>query len=134
MSDQIVCWGNYSSDLTDVDAPSGTYVDLDLSYWNSCALDDGGTAWCWGWYNSIAHGLTQVGSGYYYGCGIQTDESLSCWGTSGIFDQTETGDIPGPPDGEFVQISTAEEHACALTTNAEVECWGDNYYGESSPP
>ena len=60
MDDSLSCWGNYSSNQTSVQAPTGAYLDLDSSWWSTCALDDGGTAWCWGDYDSVAHGLTSV--------------------------------------------------------------------------
>jgi len=82
----------------------------------------------------VVHGLQAVGIGSYYGCGIHSDSTLSCWGSGGIFDQSEKSEQSLPPEGEFTQISAGYVHACALSTEGSVECWGSNDYGESAPP
>ena len=38
------------------------------------------------------------------------------------------------PLGEFVAVSSGNEHTCGLGTNGAVDCWGDDTDGQASPP
>jgi alpha-tubulin suppressor-like RCC1 family protein len=76
---------------------------------HACALDSGGTAYCWGYNNA-----GQLGNG-----------------TTATSDVPVAVDTSGTLAGEtLTQISAAAEHTCALDAAGTAYCWGVNGYGE----
>jgi hypothetical protein len=58
-------------------------------------------------------------SGFQYYCGIRSDGTLTCWGSSradGVTDE--------PPAGSFTQLAVTNYFGCALETDSEIVCWG----------
>lgn len=139
----------------------GRAVSISSTWSHTCAVLEGGDAYCWGfsYAGSLGAGETEdhyltplkVLGGHPWAmlsaaqaatCGLTTSGDAYCWGRdigSGRLGQgLPTGDIrsPGPVVGghTFVTISVGETHACALTTGGEAWCWGTNTEGELGVP
>jgi hypothetical protein len=93
-------------------------------------------------------------------CGIQTDNTVVCWGggsipPSGTFSQISIGGMQGGcgirtdntlacwgsqikenthPSGTFFQVSVGPQHTCGVQTDNSVVCWGDNNNNKTIPP
>ena len=89
----------------------------------------------------LAEPFTQISTGYYHTCGLQTGGIVSCWFLSNRYGQAT---IP-PVDAALVysQISSGGYHTCGLTSpDGLVVCWGagavdtgvDPNLGQSAPP
>jgi len=65
-----------------------------------------------GAYKSIAVGLD-------YGCALDFDGQISCWGS-----------LPAPPSSEYLLVAAGDGHMCGLLPSLEAECWG----GTLGPP
>lgn len=85
-------------------------VDVSAGTQHSCAVDESGTAFCWG-----INTAGQLGDG-----------------------TTEISNLPVRVDmsgvvGTFTSISAGTTHTCAVTTHAtgpKAYCWGNNIYGQ----
>jgi cysteine-rich repeat protein len=83
----IVCWGR--NDSYQGTSPSGTFVQVAVSWSTSCGLRPDGTATCWGRYGAgLPRGtrlreITLVEArGVPVGCGVDDAGVLSCWSLS----------------------------------------------------
>jgi alpha-tubulin suppressor-like RCC1 family protein len=115
----------------------------------ACGLKTDGSAWCWG-----ADGVGQLGNGVAgseqsgspvgvpgmaqwtvisagngVACGIQSDRSLWCWGSTaeGQVGVTSTSSILGPTEllpGQTWSTVSAGQGGCAIKTDGELWCWG----------
>ncbi len=125
---QARCWGdNFYGQLGDgstVDRPHPTTVDLpepaayiasSESANHTCAIDNLGQMYCWGWNES-----GQLGNGH-----------------------RQNQSTPGPvlPEGrqandhnvQFADVCTGWLHTCAATTHGRVMCWGSNGTSQLGP-
>lgn len=114
------CWGyNSLGELGDgnqgtpapapiqVATPEGiVLVDLGLGMSHSCAIDDSGLGWCWG-YN---------------------DQGQLGGGISGSRDIPDV--VEAPPGTTFLSISGGFQHTCAVDTTDVAWCWGNNSSGQ----
>jgi alpha-tubulin suppressor-like RCC1 family protein len=164
----VHCWGDagepYTSCISRVpqegqlDAPSGTFVQISSSTAHTCAIATDHTIACWGagkkdasptvskcgqrfnYGQSVAPAGTfvSVAAGQTTSCGIHTDGTLECWGAG-----TQSGacatDVSAcgqalPPTGTFKAVAVGYTHACAIRTNGKVACWGSNTGGRATPP
>ena len=66
-----------------------------------------------------------IAAGWYYTCGLRTDNTSHCWGYLG-------GDTP--PDGEFSSMAAGGYHTCLLRNDLAVNCFGWNESGQADPP
>ncbi|CAM9258680.1 unnamed protein product [Phaeothamnion confervicola] len=121
------------------DLPDGFHLDIDsitmaLGSHHTCALeyrpgvDFGGPVRCWGsddyGQGSAPQGLfMQLGAGRRHSCGVRTDQTLACWGSS-----------PWAPEGLWQQVSVGAHHTCALSTDGLATCWGSDISGTVHPP
>jgi alpha-tubulin suppressor-like RCC1 family protein len=103
-----------------------------------CALDDLGQITCWirseteGDFGGVAQPTEAMVSicatGYFNGCGLDSEGMASCWGElEYITDNT-------PTDVAFTTLSCGYAHVCGLTAEGEIRCWGYDEYGETTPP
>ncbi len=164
------CWGDdFFGELGD-DGRNGDYSSVPLAvdtggalagqgltqisagWWDACALDRAGTAYCWGTGPMTSSAvpvlvslpgrrLAQVSAGFGENCALTTAGAAYCWGTN---DQGELGDgstassaapVPvstgGVLDGKtLAQVSAGGFHACATDTSGARYCWGDNNQGD----
>ena len=121
------------------------FVALDAGWEHTCALRTDGTVACWGnSYNGQAGVLpgpvdyrdkplgpvfpaptgllAAVSAGGEHTCGVRTDGTVACWGSS-YWRQAET------PGGRFSAIAAGGWHTCALRVDATADCWGLNDTG-----
>ncbi len=141
-------------------APSGskwqtTAHDEDFT----CGIQDDGTLWCWGLNMKGQLGIGVVGSsisspsavspnvswnsvstGDQHSCGIQSDNSLWCWGhnSAGQVDGEVSGfrtyiyDKPArvDPATDWAQVSAGGQSTCAVKNDGTLWCWGSNGLGQ----
>ncbi|MDP1884342.1 MAG: hypothetical protein Q8L10_03145 [Candidatus Moranbacteria bacterium] len=124
----VLCWGNNSNgqlgDGSDVNrlvpvqvsgiGGEGLLTDINqiiAGNYNTCALDNNGLAYCWG-YNNYG----QVGDG-------TTDDTffpVQIVGENGVGNLTEVS-----------RLAAGSFHTCAVKTDGSLYCWGHSGYGES---
>lgn len=121
----------------------------------TCALDGDGAPWCWGQNMSgqLGNGqqitlsltpekvlggvkATQIATGDFHTCVLETDGQVSCWGL-GAFGQIAGGtreDRYRPrrvvTSGDATAITAGANHTCLITAEGGVECWGLNRFGQ----
>jgi alpha-tubulin suppressor-like RCC1 family protein len=128
--------------------------DLDISGLHTCALDESGTAYCWGMndYGQIGDRTTvqrrsptrvfgtlrfrRISTAWGTTCAVTTDNVPYCWGfnTYGqLGDGTKTHRMePTPVSGghRFTEIAPGQDGTCALTVGGAAYCWGSNELGQ----
>lgn len=134
--------------------PPPTFVSVCVGREHSCAVDDGGTVWCWG---SDAQGqlgdgtagdeslrpqrvaladVDRVYCGAYHTCAVQTDDDGYCWGRGleGQLGQgaAESSAVPVLIAGEnhFRGMALGVGHSCAHLVGDSAACWGTNDEGQ----
>lgn len=123
----------------------GEITSVATSYHFTCALNDGGGVYCWG-YNSggglgvghnhpvfspapvqgLSSGVQAISAGFSNSCALLTTGGVKCWGGGGIFYPI---DITGLSSG-VTSITSGESHHCVIMTGGIVKCWGNNLYGQ----
>ncbi len=72
-----------------------------------------------------ARAFRSVNASYASTCGIQTDDTVLCWG----------GVKENPPETQkFRSISVGEWHACGIRMDHTILCWGRNDFGQAKIP
>ncbi len=79
------CWGNNSNGRAT--PPTGTFLDLAVGPFHSCASRTDDTLVCWGGNDqgqadAPAGTFKTVDTGWTYSCGIRLDDSVECWGAT----------------------------------------------------
>jgi alpha-tubulin suppressor-like RCC1 family protein len=162
------CWGDdYYGELGD-NGRNGNYSDVPLAvsgalagqvltqvsagWWDACALDRDGSAYCWGTgavtssavpvpVSLPGQRLAQVSAGLGENCGLSTAGAAYCWGDNGYGElgdgSTASSAAPVPVSTSGVlagktlaQVSAGGFHACATDTTGARYCWGDNNQGD----
>lgn len=82
---------------------------------------------------ALAQGPTQVSLGSGFGCGLDGDGTVRCWGNCGDGQcGSEGGDAltPRPVTGldEVTDMQVGYSFACALRADHTMWCWGNNDY------
>jgi alpha-tubulin suppressor-like RCC1 family protein len=136
---------------------TGTWQAVAVADSHACAIDDAGGLACWGGgsLGVLGNGSTtmtvatptpvvSVGTDRWTAistsprttCGIQTDDSLWCWGSNNL---GQVGDGTQLQRNAPVQIgsgrtwtavSTSAEHTCAVEQGGQAWCWGNNFFGQ----
>jgi len=139
------------------EAPPLPFVDaapLAAGQSHSCALDSGGTAYCWGRGASGQLGdggnanrsipgrvagtvvFVSIVAGVDHTCGLSVLGAAYCWGRN---DAGQLGDgtvvhrnVPTSVDSApaFVSMAAGDHHTCALTPLGAAYCWGQNDGGQ----
>ena len=52
-------------------------------------------------------------------CALREDHQARCW-------QLPSGDLIGPPPGQYSRVAAGHRHGCAIRTDGTVGCWGSN--------
>jgi alpha-tubulin suppressor-like RCC1 family protein len=121
---------------------------------HTCAIDGGGTGWCWGNNASgqlgdgtttgalaprlvtTGGGLIAISAGNLHTCALNGAGGAFCWG-SNASGQLGTGGFANSsaPIGVsgglvFTAISAGQAHTCGLTGGGALYCWGSNAKGQ----
>jgi len=112
---------------------TSVYVSVTTGKDHSCALLQGGEAYCWGPNNDDGHldvpidiRFRQISAGNRFTCGIRVDGGITCWGNN---DHKKLE----APEGRFTALDAGWDHACALGASGAV-CWGWNANDRATPP
>lgn len=120
---------------------------------HTCAVQQGGTAYCWGYGSSgqLGNGGTSnrevpdsvggvqfrsIDAGGASTCGIAADSTVYCWGLNHLGqlgdDSVSSSSLPRPiaSTERFVQVSVGAAHACGVTSHGAALCWGSDISGE----
>jgi len=161
---ELWCWGNNmfgqlgDGSTTDRSIPvrvygiSGEVRAVSGGNEHTCALNDSGTAYCWGNNNrgqlgngslqgrlspsavvGLGSGLVEITSGGFHSCALTADGSVFCWGDNGS-GQLGDGSFVDRPNpiavsglgGVAIAVSAGELHTCAVLSGGVVRCWGGN--------
>jgi len=137
-------------DATGTDFP---VTAIDAGDHHSCALVEGGQAYCWGFNatgqlgngtvidtkapSAVSGGLlfTAISAGTSHTCGLVGDGDAYCWGDNffgQLGDATGTSrSVPTAVFGgfKFTSIVTGQAHTCALIADGSAYCWGSGLSG-----
>jgi len=165
---QIACWGGNDHGQLGDGTHDSTCVPLvvesisTVAYLNmgdhyACAVDEAGTAWCWGHNDQLeavptepdedvlspvsVKGLPPVASiwlGWHHTCATTTEGAAWCWGQNdwGQLGNGVTYPTAQPPvavqglDHGVIDAEAGWEHSCALLETGHVQCWGNNDLGQ----
>lgn len=120
----------------------------------TCAVDAGGSTWCWGGSSDSATAakvagldrVTDLALGHDASCARRSDGKVLCWageyGADGILGDAKAhdwGQSAAPPTvvslgASATAVAVGAVHGCALTTAAALSCWGTNYHGVLGKP
>ena len=133
------------------------YQHLSIGLGHACALDSGGSAYCWGGneFGQLGTGTSAnstrtlspvpvqgeqrfaaIAAATMHTCALDVEGRAYCWGNN---DRGQLGDgtdvrrtrpTPIRSDERFVQLTASAGHTCALTTDARAYCWGSNAGGQ----
>lgn len=136
--------------------PAVEFVDVAAGMWHTCAVDQHGDVWCWGWTDRGRTGIgspapstvtsparvplpdgtvaVQVTAGDDHTCVVDDVGSLWCWGAgeAGQIGDGATVDRHSPVQivGSDVTAVTAGPQRTCATVGGDVHCWGDNRAGQ----
>lgn len=165
------CWGRPSAGRLGVGPPGEIQEDPQLGpapvygdrefvlvtagLLHSCALNESGTAWCWGanYFGNLGNGneedrnvpgsvsaepLASLVSGDHHNCGLRSaDGGAECWG-SNLQGQVGNGGDPlnvltpvhVTGDLTFSSLAAGGAHTCGVGEEGASHCWGWNGYGQ----
>lgn len=160
------CWGGVNQygalgDGTTTPRTLPTAVVGGISFANvsaggafSCGLDNGGSAWCWG-YNEdgrvgdgtfvsrdapvpVAGGMqfTSLESRVIHTCALTSAGTAWCWGRNTFGNlgdgTTANRNQPTPVAGglSFARLSVGTHLTCGVTADGQAYCWGRNDFGQ----
>ena len=158
-SGELSCWDD-GREWSNASLPEGIFKSVSAGFNHVCAIRMNDTVTCLGGGHFGGTFRSLDGGGYQTHCGIQTDNTLECWGNlsaiPGTFQSVsvqgareyahycavrtdgslvcagreDTG-VTTPPEGSFQSVSIGRGHACAVGVDGGVSCWGHNAkYGE----
>lgn len=118
-SGNSVCWNSVSGPTGEL--PDWSYDSVDSGEKLTCAVDDEGSAACWGYeYMSIPNEaflkISVGGAGQSELCGLKTDGTIACWGYW-------SGEKPPVPEEQFSDVSVGVSNACGVRRDGNVGCW-----------
>ncbi len=61
-----------------------------------------------------------VSAGTEHSCALQTDGTMSCWGSNASFESV-------PASGSFVSLGAGDHATCAVRVDLTLQCWGSGY-------
>lgn len=136
-------------------------IAVNSSY--TCARKTDGTLWCWGanQYGELGNGTTtgsptpvqvtalgtnvaQITLGAHFGCALETDSTVWCWGSTGqgqlgngqtmggsqcISGRCETSPVQVTGLTDAAQVTAGRDFACARKKTGAIVCWGNSANG-----
>ena len=166
--DTVACWGDDDSGQLG-DGTAGTdsgdptvvpgltnIVDVEAGRDATCALDVGGTVYCWGNNNDgeLGDGTTvdsatpqavplvatadAISLGENFGCALLSNDRVYCWGEGSDFqlgygdtiDQASPVQVIGMPAGDIVDLEAGARGVCVVFATNERDCWGFSEDGQ----
>ncbi len=121
---------------------------------HTCAIRQGGSAYCWGLGREGQHGngansvdeylpqlvgggaqFDSITAGYKHSCGLSQTGAILCWGDNSNGQLGNGGgassNVPVTAGGlEFVAVTAGYSHTCGLQASGDVYCWGRNDLGQ----
>lgn len=83
------------------------------------------------------HRFKHVSSGWFFTCGLGTDDRGYCWGSNaegqlgiGVLSNRRTSPVGVLGGLRFLQVRAGSSHACGITLVHAAFCWGDNLRGQ----
>jgi alpha-tubulin suppressor-like RCC1 family protein/fibronectin type 3 domain-containing protein len=142
---------------------SNTYVTIVLGMEHGCGLMANNTVRCWGYSpygqagnfnnvnvtstlitdanSNVISDFVDIGAGYFHSCGIRSDGSVWCWGSSNSGELGSTSantDVAVPATAfttnDALSITCGQLFTCVLRRNGQVWCWGANSAGQLGQP
>ena len=118
-NNSLYCWGggilgqigdgHYTNRYTPVeitqDFDIGTLIEIDSGSYHTCALNNEGEVYCWGW-----NGYGQIGDGSFKNINMPVKIDFR--------------------ESKVKSIHLGETHSCALLFNSSLYCWGNNVDGQ----
>ena len=149
-SGDVRCWGGDDTcyEPEPIDVFSGmNVVDIDLWYWEMCALTADGRTLCVSFDEGCVVSPTdRCGTGPSDAVQIAVGGSFCCWRRAGgevqcagdndwgqLGDGTNTSRSAATPVsglGDAISIDAGSASACAVRASGQVVCWGDNDYDQ----
>jgi len=166
---EVRCWGsnvwgqlgdgtleNRTTPVAVNGLPSGV-LTVTAGALHTCAVLNGGAAYCWGndssgqlgggnsgaWRTTpspvlgLESNVADLYAGYAHTCARMTDNSVYCWGNNqggqlgdGTYEYRSSPVAVVGLDEGAVTLAVGSLHSCALTTLGSVKCWGENWRGE----
>jgi alpha-tubulin suppressor-like RCC1 family protein len=136
--DSLHCWGYDDGGEFDfgqvTGAPtSGSWLDVSVGVYHSCAVDHDGAVTCWGQNGSgqtdVPAGVvaTDVECGDDFTCVLTPSGDITCWGADAITTSVPSG-------GPYTKLHGAYVFACAIDPEGDFVCFGhDNPYTTTFP-
>ncbi|HET7040401.1 MAG TPA: hypothetical protein VFI13_00180, partial [Gemmatimonadales bacterium] len=130
-------------------------MQVTAGYTHGCALDAGGSAWCWnadsvvrgapGEYNDIrptrvggGHQFTEISAGDSYTCALTVTGEVWCWGHAygGSFGPALATDQPAPVQIQglppILRVRSGADHSCGIAVaDSTTWCWGSSGSGQA---
>lgn len=156
----LYCWGSLAASYADVQTRplpqrvAGSFPQVTAGNFFTCALAQGGAAYCWGIGDggrlgdgtgadrtaptAVAGGLAfaSLSTGAFHVCGVTTQGAGYCWG-EGKEGHLGTGTLANQPAPAAVaggrtwsRIEASVLHTCGLDTGGAAFCWGENSLGQ----
>jgi hypothetical protein len=138
--------GGTAGDASTDGGGNGCVLALVAGNYDTCALLEDGSVWCWGGGSASPSqkpdlgDVVELASGGSHKCARRRDGSVSCWGTN---TRGELGDDTGVDSATPVRVVTAEDVAtflqitaggsasCARAAGGSAWCWGENGSGQT---
>lgn len=123
----IECWGVLANLQEEF---PGVYRDLDVGWNNLCALDEESRIVCWGtdWELPPQEGNIKVCTGYNFGCVLNADHDLECFGAGTWYGRSEVERLVAA--GPYISISCSVDTFCGVNS-AGVIYTAPDYWGVS---
>lgn len=132
---------------------SGPFTRISAGGNHTCAIRQGGTAFCWGDGRSGAlgngsalisdvpvavsggHSFVEISAGANHTCGVTTGGDVYCWGANllgqiGVATAGAPRLTPAQVGSGFTNVTAGSAFTCALTSGGSARCWGSNSHGQ----
>ena len=144
---EVSCWGSnasgqlgtstavFSRDFPGVVTGLSDAVAIAAGDTTSCAIDDDGDLWCWGWpYRTTPERITgleevvSVSIGVDRVCAVDDLGDVYCWQIGDLRVGLTSRRITDISDA--VQVAAGDGTYCVLHADGDVSCWGQNDVGQ----
>jgi alpha-tubulin suppressor-like RCC1 family protein len=113
-SGSISCWRYSGEDFAPVPTPGLRFSDVAVGQAHRCALEAGGTVYCWG--NARSSGIVPQDTAVQ-NCSTNPSEPFPCVKSPSPISSPE----------RFQAIAAGDYYTCGLASSGKVYCWGEGY-------